>query len=331
MNRILGARWLAAASLHGLLWSIGFGAMAGQPEATPPGKWPVKIFAPYAYIPRNFLTLTNCFAETGQKYYTLAFVISDPEGEPAWDGSRELRTSTGYYADEIQAIRAHGGDVLISFGGEAGAELALKTPDTSKLQAKYQSVMDEYHLTWLDFDIEGKALSNLEANQRRNLALKQLQIKNPGLKISFTLPVNPTGLTDESLRMLRDAHKQGVGIESVNIMTMDYGVGLSRGKAMGDLAISAAKATHGQLQPIDPAIKVGLTPMIGQNDVKAEIFTLEDAKSLMAFARDTPWIRSVSFWSVNRDRPAAGARGGNHSSGIQQEKWDFTKIFKDLP
>ena len=293
--------------------------------------WPAKGFAPYAYIPRNFFSVTNCFEETGQKYYALAFVISDSDGQPAWDGSSELRTSTGYYLDQIQELRAHGGDVLISFGGEAGVELAINTPDAGQLESKYQSVIAQYRLTWMDFDIEGKALSKVEANQRRDSVLKQLQTKNPGLKISFTVPVNPSGLENESVVMIKDAFEKGVAIESVNIMTMDYGTNISRGRKMGGLAVMAANGTHRQLQPIDPAIKIGLTPMIGRNDVKVEIFSLEDARTVMDFARKTPWIRSVSFWSVNRDRPPTSGKGGNRSSGSEQEKWDFTKIFQQLP
>src|SRR5205807_2486801 len=102
---------------------------AAAPESSPatPPHWPAKGFAPYAYIPKNFINITNCLAVTGQKYYTLAFIISDREGFPAWDGSSDLRIGTKYYASQVQALRAAGGDVLISFGGEAGTEIAINT------------------------------------------------------------------------------------------------------------------------------------------------------------------------------------------------------------
>jgi hypothetical protein len=295
-----------------------------------PAPWPAKIFAPYAFIPKNFIYLTNCVAETGQKYYTLAFVISDPEGYPAWAGSRDLRIGSDYYRDEINAIRAQGGDILISFGGEGGTEIAVNTPDAGKLEEKYQSVIEEYQLRWMDFDIEGKALSKIEANHRRNQVIRQLQIKNPGLKISFTLPVNPNGMENESLVLLKDAVAQGVRIESANVMTMDYGADWSRGRKMGDLAISASNASRQQTLAIDPSIRIGITPMIGQNDEKGEIFTIEDAKEVMAFARKTDWVRSASFWSSNRDHAKGTRKGGNHNSGIEQKPWEFTLIFKPL-
>jgi chitinase len=157
-----------------------------------------------------------------------------------------------------------------------------------------------------------------------------LQRKNPGLKISFTLPVNPTGLEEESLVMLREAKARGLKIESVDIMTMDYGAALSSGKKMGDLAVAASNASHRQTMAIDPAIKIGICPMIGQNDQKGEIFTMDDARQVMDFASNTDWVRSVGFWSSNRDRPKGARKGGNHNSGIDQKPWEFTGIFEPL-
>jgi len=208
--------------------------------------------------------------------------------------------------------------------------LALNTTNVDELEKKYQSVIDNYQLTWMDFDIEGKSLSDTAANQRRDEALERLEQKNPGLKISFTLPVNPTGMEEESLVMLRDAKARSLKIESVDIMTMDYGASISRGKKMGDLAVAASNASHRQTQEIDPAIKIGICPMIGQNDQKSEIFTIEDAHEVMDFASKTDWVRSLAFWSSNRDRPKGARKGSNHTSGIDQKPWEFTDIFKPL-
>jgi exo-1,4-beta-D-glucosaminidase len=308
-------------------WNV---ASQTTPAPVTAAAWPAKVFAPYAFIPKGFMNVADCLTQTGQRYYTLAFIISDTDGEPAWTGSRDLRVSTKYYADQIQALRARGGDVLISFGGADGKEPALNTTNVETLEAKYQSVIDNYRLTWMDFDIEGKALANTAANQRRDDALVRLTEKNPNVKISFTLPVNPTGLEKESLVMLRDAKARGLKIESVDVMTMDYGPAISRGKKMGDLAVAGAEASRRQVMKIDPAIKIGICPMIGQNDEKGEIFTLDDAHEVMDFASTNDWVRSVAFWSSNRDRPKGARRGGNHNSGIDQKPWDFTAIFEPL-
>lgn len=50
-----------------------------------------------------------------------------------------------------------------------------------------------------------------------------LQAANPGLTISYTLPVLPTGLTPNGVALLANAVQRGVRVDVVNIMTMDYG------------------------------------------------------------------------------------------------------------
>jgi chitinase len=83
------------------------------------------------------------------------------------------------YKDQIDAIRKRGGDVIISFGGEAGHELAIVEEDPVALQAAHQSILDRHNFTWLDFDIEGSNLEkNPAASQRRNTVLAALQARN---------------------------------------------------------------------------------------------------------------------------------------------------------
>jgi hypothetical protein len=291
--------------------------------------WPARIFAPYVFLGSNDgFQLTGCDDATSQKHYTLAFIIADKENNPAWFG--RVGMEKGLYADQIEAIRKRGGDVLISFGGAAGTELAIAETDAAALQAKYQSIIDRYKFTWLDFDIEGKALANAEANGRRNAAAAGLQGKNPGLRVSYTLPVDPNGISGNSQKLLADAKAKGVKVYSVNIMTMDFGARHSRGKRMSEVSIASAVRTFGQCQRIDPSILIGLTPMIGQNDVKEEVFGLEDAVALRDWAAAKPWVCSMSFWSSNRDTGKPGRNPGTTRSGIQQQAWEFTNTFKSF-
>src|SRR5205823_2626396 len=127
----------------------------------------------------------------------------------------------------------------------------------------------------LDFDIEGKALRDNAANERRNVAIAKLQAKNPGLAISYTLPVDPNGIPDSARKLLADAKAKGVRVHSANVMVMDFGPHHSQGKKMSDVAIASALKAHEQCEAIDPAVAIGLCPMIGRNDVKTEIFTPE--------------------------------------------------------
>jgi hypothetical protein len=293
--------------------------------------WPARVFAPYMYIGAgdNF-QITQCNKESGQKFYTLAFIIADDQKNPAWDGRWAM--DKNLYAGQIDAIRGLGGDVIVSFGGEAGTELAIAEPDPVALEAKYQSIIDRYKLTWLDFDIEGSALDNMPANQRRNAVLARLQVKNPGLIVSYTLPVDPDGIPESGRELLADAAAKGAKVYSANVMTMDFGAHFSNGKKMSDVSFASALKAHEQCQKIDPAIRIGLTPDIGQNDEPGEVFTQDDARALKAWAGAQPWVCSLSFWSSNRDsgKKRKRRKDDNTASGIVQKPWDYTLIFKSF-
>jgi chitinase len=289
--------------------------------------WPARVFAPYMYVGfDDDFQLTQCEDACGQKFYTLAFIISGKSNNPAWDGL--IPMDENFYTNQIAAIRARGGDVIVSFGGAAGKEIAITETNAVALQAKYQSVIARYKFTWLDFDIEGDALKNSVANQRRNTALANLQAENPGLIISYTLPVDPNGISGDAQKLLADAKSKGLKVHSVNVMVMDFAPHFSKGKKMSAVSIASALKAHEQCEKINPAIQIGLTPDIGQNDEKSEIFSLTDAKELEEWAKTQPWVCSLSFWCSNRDVAKLGTKNGNTNSGIQQEPWAFTKIFQ---
>ena len=270
--------------------------------------------------------ITDCDDACGQKSYTLAFIIADKTNNPAWDGRWLMPENL--YADQIDQIRKRGGDCVVSFGGEAGKELALVEPDLDKLQAKYETILDRYHFTWLDFDIEGKAMQNHEANHRRNTVIKNLQAKNPNLIISFTVPVDPDGMNDNSIKMITDAVNTGVKVHSANIMTMYFGPKFNKKMSMVEMCTASANKAKEQLAAIDPSIQVGLCPMIGHNGDMHEDFTVEDARQLAEWAGKQPWICSLSFWCSNRDGTDAKNKNGNTDSGLPQEPWAFSKAFQ---
>ena len=303
--------------------------------------WPARVFAPYMYIGSgDDFKLTDCDDACGLKHYTLAFIIARQEGdrkdvkyfnEPAWAG--RVPMDKDFYKDQIAAIRKRGGDVIISFGGEAGRELAIVEEDPIALQADYQAVIDRYHFTWLDFDIEGSNLSkNPQASQRRNTVLAALQQKNPGLLISYTLPVDPDGISAASQALLADAKAKGVKVHSANLMVMFFGKRfINKGKTEGQLGIDSANAAHAQIQKIDPAIQVGLCPCLGNNGSKDEVFTLDDARTLKAFADATPWVCSLHYWSINDEAAHPRRRRTTQpATQPQREPWAFANIFKSF-
>jgi chitinase len=172
-------------------------------------------------------------------------------------------------------------------------------------------------------------LSNATANARRNAVLARLEAKNPGLRVSYTLPVDPNGIPESGRRLLANAREGGAQVYSVNVMTMDFGPAFSKGKKMSDVSVASAMKAYEQCRQIDPGVRLGLTPMIGQNDQAGEIFTTEDARALLSWAQEQPWVCSLSFWSSNRDAGGRARRGnGNTTSGIGQKPWAFTTVFQ---
>ncbi|HSY17342.1 MAG TPA: hypothetical protein VK815_03370 [Candidatus Acidoferrales bacterium] len=316
--------------------------------------WPDKVFAPYMYVGAgDHFKLTDCDDQCGLKFYTLAFIIAKQEGrgkdtvyhpEPSWDGNTLI--AENFYHEQIDAIRKRGGDVLMSFGGEAGKEMANIIDDPAKLEAAYQQVIDQYKFTWLDFDVEGNNLDKGKADsERRNTVLATLQKKNPGLIISFTLPVDPDGISDASQALLADAVKKGVKVHSANLMVMYFGKAfIGKGKSEGQLGIDSANTAHAQLQKIDPAIQIGLCPCLGRNGSSGEVFVLDDAKTLKAFADQTPWVCSLHYWSINDDlakprRQRVITATTNETGAISYttnrvtvpsdaQPWAFAKIFQ---
>ncbi|GAA4918515.1 cellulose binding domain-containing protein [Streptomyces coeruleoprunus] len=275
--------------------------------------------------------LLDTAARTGVKEFNLAFITSGGGCTPLWGGVTDLASDK--VAAQIGALRAKGGDVRVSFGGAAGHELALNCATAADLAAAYGKVVDRYGLTKVDFDIEGAALPDTAANTRRAQAIAQLQKTHPGLDVSFTLPVMPEGLTQPGVNLLADAKKNGVRVDAVNIMAMDYGPAYSGD--MGQYAIQAATATQAQLKGVlglsDAAAwkTVAVTPMIGVNDVTTEIFKVDDATQLAEFAR-SKGIGWLSMWSSTRDKQCA-AGAVNHAdatcSSILQQPLAFTKAF----
>ena len=231
----------------------------------------------------------------------------------------------------MRQFRRACGEIVLSFGGQAGTELARACTSVKALAAAYSKAISAYGATRVDFDIEGAALADRAANTRRTEAIARLR----HLRVSFTLPVLPSGLDAQGLAVLRGAVAHGVAVSVVNAMAMDYGDAAAPapdGK-MGAYAIQAAQALERQLHGIYPRLgaaalwrKVGVTPMIGINDVATETFTLADAQQLAAFARSRH-IGLLSMWQLGRDRACAKPvrTAQVDCSGVAQDPWQFAR------
>lgn len=308
-------------------------AVAGQP-------FPAKVFAPYVdvllYPP---FPLAQTAASVGVKYYTLAFITNGAsQCQASWGGA--IAMSENYLLSDINQLRQMGGNVIVSFGGANGIELANSCQTVESLAAQYRHVIERYNLTHLDFDIEGGAVENQAANDRRSKAIRLLQIEaaaeNRVLNISYTLQVSPGGLVQSGINLLQNAVANGADVSTVNIMTMDYGGGANPNQ-MAQHAISAANGTFAQIRPIfstrteaEVRRMIGITPMIGLNDVVPETFTLADAQTVLNYANANN-IGRIAMWSMTRDKQCAGAPQISYDcSGITQTPFAFSNIFKQF-
>lgn len=269
--------------------------------------------------------------------YVLAFVVDDPGqagANPRWGGYSVYDTT--HYKTFIQQLRNKGGDVMVSFGGANGIDLASATTSLSALVTAYREVIDAYQLKYIDFDIEGSNVANAATIDLRNKAMVQLKQIYPKLKIWLTLPVLPTGLDFNGLNVLRTAVvNYNIDIDGVNIMTMDYG----SGGDMGNHAMLAGDSLFAQMSrafsdagisktPAQIWKKIGLTPMIGQNDVMSEIFNQSDANDVYNYAVSRN-IGVLSMWSINRDRACNGPSDPLYAcTKITQAPFEFAGIFR---
>jgi chitinase len=267
----------------------------GGGGGTGAGNFPARFAAPYVES-WNGTSVTNLANTTGHKFWTLAFIISDGSCTATWNGDTPL--SSNLYLNDINNLRAIGGDVIISFGGAAGIELGQACTTVAALQAAYQSVITKYHLTWIDLDIEGAAIADAASVNRRNQAIRALEVANPGLRVSYTLPVNPTGLDGNGMNLLSNAKASGARVDVVNVMAMDYG---SCGIDMGAAATNAAGGTRSQISSLGMSSSVGVTPMTDVNDTTCEVFSTANSQSLVNFAQANSFVRLLAYWAIGRD------------------------------
>lgn len=307
----------------------------------PPPPPSAKVFAPYIDMGLTVdWQLANIQTQSGIKVFTMGFIVGNGGCTPAWGGvgatvANDTLPNGNTILSQIQAVRAAGGDVIISFGGASGTELAQGCSTVSSLQAAYQAVLNKYSVNSstpvrLDFDIEGGATTDQASITRRNQALKALKTANPGLVISYTLPVLPTGLIQSGVNILNSVKTDGLSLDIVNVMAMDYGSANDNGGQMGLSAQQAATNTHNQVVAAGLSATIGVTPMIGINDTNTEIFQLSDAQSLLNFANANSYITRIAMWSVARDNGGCPNQGfaSPTCSGISQANWAFANIFK---
>jgi len=322
----------------------GFGQWQAARADTSHQPW----FAAYVDVTAQPTFAFEQLGTTPHRDAVLSFIVSSPTSActPSWGASYTLQQADASLDLDrrIARLQQQGGSVAISFGGKANQELALNCTDPTQLESAYAQVVDRYNINTIDLDLEESGLDPA-AGVRRATAIAKLQTtrraQGKNLAVWVTLPVSPTGLTDQDTEAISQLLAAKVDLAGVNAMTMDYGQSLAPGQSMVAASESALIQTERQLGilylragiHLNGATlwsKIGATPMIGQNDIQNEVLSLADAKSLNEFAISRG-VGRMSMWSANRDMTC----GGNYvdtkvvsdsCSGIAQNGQSFASV-----
>jgi chitinase len=329
-----------------------------------------QYYSPYVdvtlYSPYDLTTLAS---GSGLTSFTLAFIESSGVNPTthvptiAWGGDPTFANSARDVAltAEVQTLKASG-TITIAFGGQFGTDPAVAadtyyqylvstgesataaTNDAALMLAgQYQSVINQYGVNHLDFDIEGTAsVDNVNADHLRNLAIKTLEANsaNAGLRVSFTLPAGTTGLLNEPqsgngnvLNVLNQAATDGVKIDVVNITAMEFGVPSANVESEAE---SAANGVHAQVvtagllsNTAGSPTKIGVTAEVGLN-FDGSTFSIANAQALESWAAQQSWVAGLGIWSMARDQEGTPGTYGPLGSGVAQSPYDFSHILDQI-
>lgn len=286
--------------------------------------------APYDMpLDNNPPDLTQVLAATGEKAFELAFVLAQNNSScaPAWDGGSATVSSSDAVGSQINALRAAGGDVSVSFGGYNGTKLGQVCGSASATASAMQQVINTYGLHAIDLDLEEPEYENSSAIANELGAAQILQRNNAGLYISITIPGTSAGTGYFGTQLLDEAKSLGFTPNNYSIMPFDGGFNGASSQ------ISALQGFNGILtstfgwSSATAYAHEGISSMNGRTD-SAEYFYQSDFQSVLNFA-ESNGLGRYSFWSVNRDRECNPPNNNGNLSGtcssVTQNSWDFTK------
>lgn len=298
------------------------GTVVDPPPPPPTGR----MSAPYLYMGwGNPPAPATVMQATGIKQFTMAFMLASGGCNPAWDGSRSLTGGADQQA--INAIRAAGGDIQISFGGWSGNKLGPACSSPELLAGAYQKVIDAYGLKYIDIDIENSDEFENEVVQDRILnALKIVKQKNAGITTIVTFGTSQTGPNYWGTRLITRSKELGANIDNYTIMPFDFGCTSNMATCTQSAAEGLKTALRNAFGWTDAQAyaHMGISGMNGLSD-QQELTTPAMWTQIRDYAKSSG-IARFATWSVNRDRGCAGGGVQSACSGIAQADWEFTKI-----
>ncbi|HJD56275.1 MAG TPA: hypothetical protein LFW21_06660 [Rickettsia endosymbiont of Pyrocoelia pectoralis] len=234
----------------------------------------------------------------------------------------ELEKELQKYLDKADGINLSEVNSIIKYYTEKPSIETL-TSNTSKIINIYLKAIENYNLTYIDFDFEGGFLGNTAALETHIAAITEVIKQKPNLKISYTLPVDGApglmGLNAAGEAFLIMLHEAGINPSLINAMSMEFGEGSSNNlfecvklsiegqEIPGDQNAVAHRGLHKQIKEIygdiwnDEEIyqHIGICPMFGRNNNR-KIFNLKDQANLNTYAKEKG-IKNLNGWDASRD------------------------------
>ncbi|GHO81340.1 chitinase [Ktedonobacter sp. SOSP1-85] len=287
--------------------------------------------APYVMpLANNPPSLTSVMSASGVKAFTLAFIVANGGCTPAWetDAGLDNVSSDTQMAPIINAIRAAGGDVVVSFGGYNGNKLGQTCGTPQATAAAEQAIINKYSLHALDFDLEEPEYENATAINNELGAAQILQANNSGLYESITIPGTTSGTGYFGQQLLNNAKTLGYTPNNYAIMPFDGGFSGASSQISALQSFNTILMNTFGWSSATAYAHEGISSMNGRTD-SAEYFYQSDFQTVLNFAESNHLAR-YTFWSVNRDRQCNppdnnGSLSGTCSS-VPQSDWGFTKI-----
>jgi chitinase len=335
----IGLALLIAAVVAVVVVTIGGGGKRTPAHTPLAGAAP--WFAPYADVTLATVPQFQDPAANPSRHVVLAFIVAGAHARctPTWGGLLTLDRAATLNA-RIREAQAANEEVVVSFGGEQGSELAVGCTNPTQLESAYQTVVRRYSLSAIDLDIEASPSLSATVNGRRAQALAavqqaQAQAGKP-LAVWLTLAVSPSGLEPSGVAAVRQMLLAGVTVAGVNVMTFDYGP-LAGSQTMLRASENALTVTAAQLQSLYRAHHIhlgangvwpglGATIMEGRTDTAGQVWKSSDAQTLSKFAL-THHLGRLSEWSLSRDQECSATQPqpSNTCSGVSQAPLAFSE------
>ncbi|BCL80571.1 chitinase [Ktedonobacteria bacterium brp13] len=282
---------------------------------------------PLANTPPNLPTVMSA---SGVKAFTLAFVVANGGCTAAWESDAGLdNVSTDTQVGPIiNAVRAAGGDVVVSFGGYGGTKLGETCGTPQATAAVEQAIINKYALHALDFDLEEPEYENATAINNELGAAQILQNNNPGLYESITIPGTTSGTGYFGQQLLNNAKALGYTPNNYGIMPFDGGFNGASSQTNALQSFHTMLMNTFNWSSATAYAHEGISDMNGRTD-SAEYFYQADFQTVLNFVESNQMAR-FTYWSVNRDRQCNPPNNNGTLSGtcssVPQNDWDFTKI-----